>query len=154
MTEDQDSVADEQLSKRSGRPSKYSPERVKTILDAIRIGVPNRWAACRAGISDDTLIRWRRRYADFAVQVAHAEADFVAHNVALVQQAAQFGDAKSAQWLLERRYPEDFGRRDRAGVSVEEVKAQTLALAKQEGFTDEEAAEAVALAERMAKRRG
>ena len=97
----------------AGRPTKYGPDTAKMIADAIAAGVPKRHAAIRAGITEDTLAAWCKRYSDFSAAIKKAEADAVARNVALIQQAASSGTWQAAAWWLERRHPDDFARTEK-----------------------------------------
>ena len=69
--------------RRRGRPTKYSPEVVETILEAIRRGASRRAAAGAAGVNADTLYAWMRRYPDFrdGVMMADAYAAMVAEQL-------------------------------------------------------------------------
>ena len=94
---------------RGGRKSKYTPERAERVLAALKIGVPRRHAAAYAGVSEDTLLRWIKRYADFAARVDEAEAQAVATWASVVHYAASVQqDWRAAAWLLERRAPQEY----------------------------------------------
>ena len=93
----------------AGRPTKYTPETSKIILDAIGLGVPFRHACAMAGIDESTFSRWRDRYADFADAVKAAEARAVAGRLARIRRAED-ESWQAAAWYLERRYPQEFGR--------------------------------------------
>lgn len=47
------------------KPTKYTPDTIKKLLDAIRGGFTVKAACAMAGVSDMTLSRWRRQYSDF-----------------------------------------------------------------------------------------
>lgn len=94
----------------SGRPTKYTPERVKAITDAIRVGATFRLACDYAGITEDTFARWRERYADFADAVKEAEGKGAIGWLAKIEAAANEGTWQAAAWKLERRYPSEYGR--------------------------------------------
>lgn len=131
------------------RPTKYTPETANRILEGIRLGMTYRHAAMYAGIDEATLLRWRRRFADFAGQLQEAEGHAVAANMARIRKAAMDGDWRASAWILERRFPEDYGTRHRIdqtitvdvrkaaekaaaelGVPVDVVLAETYRLAK------------------------
>lgn len=115
------------------RPTKYTPERVKSILSDLAAGIPKQHAAIRAGVSDQTLLNWEHKYPEFAAGIRKAEADAVARNVALIQRAAQDGTWQAAAWWLERRHPEEFGRRDRLSIEYEAIIEDTRQLAESRG---------------------
>lgn len=101
------------------RPTKYTPERVKRFLDAVRLGAPYRLAAHYAGIDHMTFVHWRERYLDFSNQVKEAEGVAVVGWLAKIEKAANDGNWQAAAWKAERRYPDDFGRRERIEQTVE-----------------------------------
>lgn len=93
----------------AGRKSKYTPEKVTAILNAIEVGTPYRHAAAIAGISEDTFARWREQYAAFAEAIKAAEGRAVAGRLARIRQAEPTHWQASA-WFLERKYPQEFGK--------------------------------------------
>lgn len=103
----------------AGRKTKYTPTTVKIFLDGIRTGLPMRWAAAHAGVNEDTILLWKHRYSEFSEQVALAESEFIGRNVRVIQSGADSGDSADAKWLLERRYPQEFGRLERLQIDVE-----------------------------------
>lgn len=60
-------------------------------------------------------------YRHFRAEVERAIADAEAAVVTLIVKAARDGDSRAATWLLERRFSERWGRRDRL-EQVHEVK--------------------------------
>lgn len=101
------------------RPSKYTPERVERFLQAVRLGSPFKFAAAYAGIDHATYVNWRERYSDFSAQVKEAEAAAVVGWLAKIEKAANEGSWQAVAWKAERRYPEEFGRRERIEQTVE-----------------------------------
>ena len=93
------------------RPTKYPPELAKTIVTAIRLGATFRLACMGAGISEDTFMRWREKYADFADAINKAEGAGATTWLAMIEKAAQEGNWQAAAWKLERKYPREYGRR-------------------------------------------
>lgn len=57
---------------RPSTPNKYSEERISTILQRIRWGCSQRKAAQYAGVSEQTLYFWRKRYPQFDAAVREA----------------------------------------------------------------------------------
>ena len=108
--------------RRSGRHPKLDAAIHKVIVDSIAAGVPRKYAAQRAGIDESTLRLWCSKghkggrgseiYIALLAAIKRAEADAVARNVALVQQAAS-KSWQAAAWWLERRYHAEFGRKDK-----------------------------------------
>ena len=89
------------------RPTKRNDEVEKKICQLLAAGNTRTTSAIVAGISDDTLVRWVRRFAGFAEVVKRAEEEAVARNVALINQAAS-KSWQAAAWWLERRRPDDW----------------------------------------------
>lgn len=128
------------------RPLKYSPQRVEAILGALRLGNTRAAAAAYAGVDDETLRRWMPRFPEFRAAVVKAEADAEVRAVAEIRQAYQAGNWTAAAWWLERRRPQDWGRKDRVDV-VQIVRE----MAAREGFSQEDADEAAVEAQRFLK---
>ncbi len=101
-----------------GRPTKLTPDVQKRITDGIRLGMTLEHAANFGGISYYTLTKWRKRgeeqksgiYRDFVEALEEANGQAVAALLAKVQKAANNDDWRAATWILERRWPEDYGK--------------------------------------------
>ncbi|MDP2322555.1 MAG: hypothetical protein Q8N51_00815 [Gammaproteobacteria bacterium] len=98
-----------------GRPSKFTPEIRAKILDAISAGNYREVAAEYAGVGKRTFYTWMhdkgRECEDFQQSVTQAENQAEIRMVALVAVAAK-KDAKHAQWWLERKFHDRWGRKD------------------------------------------
>jgi len=131
------------------RRSKPIGQPLERFLTGVRLGLPDRDAAARAGWRPNTPYDWRREaelaYArggklterermltEFADAWAKADAEFVTANLAVITRAAQNGTWTAAAWTLERRRPNDFSRRvevtgpDGGPIAVEERLAAVL----------------------------
>lgn len=95
-----------------GRPTKYTPDRVKRITDALALGASYRRAAQAGGIHIDTLIEWRKEHSEFSEAVEKAEAKNTTRCLKSITKAADNGNWTAGAWLLERRYPREYGRRE------------------------------------------
>lgn len=113
------------------RPPKKNEARVYEILQGLSIGMSRRAASALGGISDDTLRRWMKSDDTLAHSVERAEATASQTAVESIHRASIDGDWRAAAWWLERRRPEEWGKRTQietpAGVSIrvqfsEEVK--------------------------------
>lgn len=107
-----------------GRPTKYTPETIEKFLNAVRLGSPLSHACNYAGISFETLCQWRRTYPEFSDSIKLAEGEGVKSCLDVITQAAVNGNWSAAAWRLERRYPHDFGRRDRMPIDERELQQQ------------------------------
>jgi len=89
--------------------SKYTPERVKAIIQAIEVGAPYRHAAAVAGIDEDTFTNWKKRHSEFSDAVKEAEGKAVTGRLARIRMAEP-DHWQAAAWWLERKYPNEFGK--------------------------------------------
>ena len=97
-----------------GRPSKYSPSKAARIFRAVQKGCSRQAAAALAGINPDTLYEWQRRYPEFSEGLEKADARFERACVASIRKAGLNKRNWAANsWLLERKFPQRFGRVDR-----------------------------------------
>jgi hypothetical protein len=89
-----------------------------SLLRAIEDGLPLKHAAMLAGISYDTLNRWRKRgelenaplrFRQFCKALRHSEAVAMKRLVNGVSAAGKT-DWRAAAWILERRFREEFGK--------------------------------------------
>lgn len=101
-----------------GAPTKFTEETRKTILEVVSQGAYLRTACQAAGVSEDSLHRWRRQGAtgeepfhSFCVALEQAEANSVTRRLARIEAAAENGNWTADAWYLERRYPDEWGRR-------------------------------------------
>ncbi len=129
------------------RPTKYTPDVVKRLTDAISMGVPYELACKYAGISEETFSQWRKSKPEFSELVSLAEGGAVVKWMAKIEQAATDGTWQAAAWKAERRYPHFFGRTDRVEVTI---RQQAEALAAELGVPVDEV---IREAERIANRR-
>lgn len=108
--------------------SKLNQGKIRTITAALRGGNSRRVAAEYANISPRTLQRWMKRgreeevgeYAELLHSIHQAEATAERVMVAAVMEAAKNGEWRAAAWWLERRDPQNWGRRQRIEVTAEE----------------------------------
>lgn len=103
---------------RSGRQPEPKQPRVtgwakkrEALLEMLGRGVPRRHAAAAAGLNHNTLYRQIKRDPAFAAAVELAEGNAVSAAIQTIRGAADSGQWAAAAWFLERRYPEEFGRR-------------------------------------------
>lgn len=99
---------------KGGRPSQFTEENRKRILEAIELGSTYELAAAYGGISYATLNAWLKReedeYLKFSEDVKQAEGKAAVGWLQKIEKAATDGNWQAAAWKLERRYPREFGR--------------------------------------------
>ena len=108
-----------------GRPSKLSPEIQERICSALRGGNYESAAAASAGVGSSTVRQWLQwgrdaksaRYVAFLTAVTRAREDAELRLVELWQEAMP-NDWRAIAEFLARRYPERWGKRERAEVTV------------------------------------
>lgn len=117
----------------TGRPAKNIADHRDRILAAIRAGATYKLAAQAGGISYDLLRQWLRRadaagdgdeeYIAFAAALRQAEIEGLSSSLLIIRTSQ---DWRSHAWLLERRWPEDYGKRDHLELSGDEDKPITV----------------------------
>lgn len=107
------------------KPLTLDDARRKRLLDALAMGATKRLAAAACGVSEDTLARWRKAHPGLQADMDQAEAQGAVQALAVIKQAAASGTWQAAAWLLERRYPLEFGR---TTPQVREEATQTTPL--------------------------
>lgn len=99
--------------------TKLTPEVQQKIVAAIAGGSYPEIASEWAGVSYSTMRTWMKKnrepYLSFARAVTEAEKQAEIVLVDLIMKDAQ-KDAKSAQWLLERKYSERWGKKERLEI--------------------------------------
>jgi transposase len=111
---------------RRGRPSKLTQELQEKICGALRTGASIETAAAHAGVHRDTVYDWLRRgeeeakgpHAAFVESARKAQSDCEMACLAMIKKDALNGSLPAATWLLERRFPGQWGRRDRHEVDA------------------------------------
>lgn len=113
--------------KKNGRPSKLTPEITARFLDAIKLGAPYQLACNYAGITYQTMLNWRDRtedvFLEFFEAIKQAEGEAAIQWLTTLDKHSE-ADARWAAWKLERRYPHEFGRRDRMPIDERELDRQ------------------------------
>jgi len=105
-----------------------------TIIDYISNGNYIKTACLAAGISERVFYNWVERaersngngddiYVQFLQDLKIAEAENIAHNVKNVQDAADNDHRNwmASAWILERKYPSEFGKRMELEVGPSKV---------------------------------
>ena len=119
------------------RPTKLTPEVHEAIVDGINAGLTFRLTCARAGVNPATFYRWLEKgetaksgaYSEFCDAVERAKADSALRLISQITLQAP-ADWRAAAFILERRFPDDYGRRaeltGKAGGPVQvDTKVQT-----------------------------
>ncbi len=145
------------------RPTKFTKPTVDRLLGAIRAGLPYRLAAEAAGVSYDTFNEWQQgRFprgadrvlkAEFSDALTRAKGESALRLIAIINRAAPV-DWRAAAWILERRFPKDYGKEvleitgeDGGPVQVEVAALQHVILGALQHHPDARIAVADALME-------
>ena len=91
--------------------SKYTPATRKRILRALEVGATRKMAYTMAGVGHDTFYSWMRENVEFSEAVEKAEAHVGIVQLERLEAAVQEGDTATAKWILERKFPDEFGKR-------------------------------------------
>lgn len=108
------------------RKSKYTPELIKEIANYIREGNTQEDSARMGGINVSTFYAYMK-HKEFSEAIEKAHADFKKSQVLAIRAAGVRsvkgevrGSWQANAWLLERKYPEEFGQRLTLKVSPED----------------------------------
>jgi transposase len=101
------------------RPSKLTPDIAKRIGDGVSLGLTYSLAAESAGVTYQTFNQWMQRgrnstygeYFQFFKYITKCNADAAKALLERLNEVAHSGNCRVCMWILERRFPEEFGRR-------------------------------------------
>lgn len=117
--------------KKTGRKSKYTPERVKKIVQLIEEGNFADTSAKLAGIGESTFYQWKQRHEEFAEVIKKAEATRESN---LLSEIVNAKDASgraiwtAKAWVLERLHRDKYHL---PTVVEKEMEERLLALENQ-----------------------
>lgn len=102
-----------------GRPTKLTDVTQARFLEALKLGLPYELCSDFAGIAPGTFYDWMNRgkaepgsrFAEFSDAVKAAQGASAASAMARIREASENGQWQAAAWILERRFPQHFGRR-------------------------------------------
>jgi hypothetical protein len=115
------------FAKSPGAPTKFNYWRARRIVKAIRNGVSLVHAALAEGVCTSAINRWRRKgkqhwmqgldteFSSFFLAIRRAAVRGQVRNAQIVWNAAR-SDWKPAAWLLERKFPNEWGRKTAVAV--------------------------------------
>ena len=110
------------------------------LLDAVRLGSFIEHACAYAGITSRTYRKWRelaeegtQPYAELFEQIRYAESESILRRLGRIEKAGVDGTWTADAWLLERKYPDQFGKKDKVEVSGEINKPKIIDLTWADG---------------------
>lgn len=102
-----------------GRPSKFTPERVDTLVKWLKLGYYIDEACSMAGIHRDTYYAWLKKadegiqeFSDFSDTIKKARAEAEGAHIMNIRKAADNGVWQASAWFLERAYPTRWGKKN------------------------------------------
>ena len=101
------------------RPSKLTNEIQQKIGDGISLGLTYALAANSAGLTYQTFNQWMSKgkteksgkYYQFAQYIKKRNAEGALKLLERLNEAVDAGNCQVCMWILDRRFPEEFGRR-------------------------------------------
>jgi hypothetical protein len=124
---------------------KMTPEVVEKLLKSLREGLPKTYACAGVGIDTATLKNWTEEFGDFRIRVEEAQKIYIEQNLLAIRVAGAHkgldkegnltvaGDWRANAWLMERRFPKEFG----ANLKVDADVSAAVALDLSEATVDE-----------------
>lgn len=118
--------------KKRGARSKLTREAVKRAIELKGNGLSNRDICTALDINPATFYRWQEDGGKTDLQrelcngLKKAEADFKNALLENIKKQGKEKDWKAHAWLLERKYPAEFGRVDRLQAEVNQTTAATV----------------------------
>ena len=108
------------------KPCKLTHEIQQRIGDGVSLGLTYALASEAAGISYQTLNDWHKKgknsksgeYFEFYNFIQKCNADAARRLLERLHDAADAGNCQVCMWILERRFPEDFARRQYRKTNV------------------------------------
>lgn len=109
------------------RRTKLSEELIKEAYEMVASGNYIKDVYPILGIGEVTWYRWLREgeiaksglKRQFWQAIKKAEKEAIIKNVAVIQKAAEEGNWQAAAWWLERRYYEDWGRKEKVDLAAD-----------------------------------
>lgn len=101
--------------RKPGRPSVLTTDKRRRILAVLRVGGSLRDAAQEVGCKHDTITNTADREPEFLATLKKAEADGKLRHLRKIRKADAW---QASAWFLERKYPEEYGRKERTQVEL------------------------------------
>jgi transposase len=115
----------------SGRPTSCTPELIANMAECLELGYTIKLACEACGIVTSTFADWMNKgeageepFTEFSSAVRAAQKKAADYHLRSVQKHANV-DWRAAAWMLERRFPDDYGKKDSVKLSGE-IKTETV----------------------------
>jgi len=102
-----------------------TPDQIDAILRAVRLGLHPDRAAQASGVTPSTLRAHRKRHPEFATAIKEAESTAEQGFLARILKHTE-KQWTAAAWMLERRWPERWAKREPDRVEAAKVKASAM----------------------------
>jgi len=110
-----ETLNDKDKSNTRAKNTKYTMILAHQICEHVSKGIPMRQAAQALGISESTFHRWRRDKDDFAEMIDQA---IGVSESRLITEISVNEDWRAKAWILERRFPERWSKREQIDMNV------------------------------------
>ena len=110
-----DNLNDKDKSNTRVKNTKYTVILAHQICEHVSKGIPMRQAAQALGISESTFHRWRREKEEFAEMIDQA---IGVSESRLITEISVNEDWRAKAWILERRFPERWSKREQIDMNV------------------------------------
>ena len=108
------------------RPSKLTTEIKQQMGESVSLGMTYALAAASAGITYQTFNDWMNKgknsksgeYFEFYKYIKKCNADAALKCPQRLKEAADSGNCQVCMWILERRFPNDYGRNEYRKINV------------------------------------
>ena len=114
------------MERKGGRTTKLTKEVCDNICDGLKKGNYITTCCMASGINRHTYYNWKKRgekgeepYKTFLERVTEAEAIGEMLHVEIIHDTAVSGNWLSSAWLLERKYPQRFGKREQMALQTD-----------------------------------
>ena len=131
------------------RPTKLTPELQKDICDIISRGNYAKTACEYVDITEATYYDWKNKgekaksgkFFEFLKSIKKAEATARVLYLEVIRKAANDGTWQAAGWFLERKYPDEWGRKERTEITGKDggpIEVKSYAIISPEDWPDDE----------------
>jgi len=112
--------------------TKYCTEIVDAICDGLVAGLSIKAVCGIVNIDESTFYRWKEKHPDFKEAVDSTRPAFEAQMLEIIKHQAH-DDWRAAAWILDRRYPREWGARKELDLNVNRTDGteQVLSFIKQ-----------------------